>query len=234
MIKKPFIININKEIIDGFILSNNEPSVAPDFVFLHGGGNASFKGRVYEIAPPILKNNRNILSFDFSGHGESTGILKEGSLKKRVNESQEIIERYAAKTPLTICGASMSGYIAIKMLEFFNVNTLILMCPALYDGKAYDVQFNQGFTEIIRQHESWRNTDVISALESFTGRLLIIMGDKDEVIPSGVIELIMKHTKQASRKEIYTIAGSPHKINDWIVNYPEELMKMQQKVFEYL
>ena len=128
----------------------------------------------------------------------------------------------------------MGGYIAIKMLKLYHVETLILVCPALYDAKASDVRFDLGFTEIIRSPESWRNTDVLKTLEAYTGNLLVVMGENDEVIPPGVIELIMRHTPHARKKELYSIPDCPHKIHQWIVDYPNELSKLQQKIWSYL
>ena len=120
------------------------------------------------------------------------------------------------------------------MLEVYSVDTLILFCPALYDGRAYDVQFDQGFSEIIRQHESWRNTDVIKTLEAFTGNLLLVLGEKDTVIPAGVIDIIDRHTPNVRKKELYTIADCPHKIALWMMDRPEERARLQDKILEFM
>jgi uncharacterized protein len=234
MIENAFYLAVEQEIITGLIMQDGMSKLLPDFIFLHGGGETSYKERVYDIAEPIIKNNHNILSIDFSGHGTSTGELKKGSLKKRVIEAQAAIIAHAATSPLIICGASMGSYIALKMLERFQVDTLILMCPALYDGQAYNVQFDQGFTEILRRPESWQNTDVLDTLRAFTGKLLIIIGDKDEVIPAGIIELILQNSVNVQKKELYIIPQCPHKINVWLADNPQELRNMRQKIDEFL
>ena len=77
-----------------------------------------------------------------------------------------------------------------------------------------------GFTEIIRSHESWRNTDVLSYLDNFTGNLLLFIGDEDKVIPSGVINLIDKHSNKAKKKENIKLKGCPHAIHDWLMKNP--------------
>ena len=198
MLKYHFTFPVGQEKLAGTIIAADESTTPPQFVFIHGGGTAAYKEKVYDFAEPILRAGLNILTFDLSGHGQSTGELKKSSLK-RVIESQALIDHFA-KQPLTICGESMGGYIAIKMLELYHVETLILVCPALYDAKASDVRFDLGFTEIIRSPESWRNTDVLKTLEAYTGNLLVVMGENDEVIPPGVIELIMRHTPHARKK----------------------------------
>lgn len=227
-----FSLPVNKEIIDGAILSKGESNNPPRFIFLHGG--AGNKERFYDVAPPIVGGGVNVLSFDFSGHGKSTGDLKQSSLKKRVEEAKAIINKFAEKDNLVVCGASMGGYIAIKMLESHPVKTLILFCPALYDQVAYDLPFGSGFTEAIRRQDSWRNTDALDLLETFTGNLFVVMGNRDEVIPEGVINLIMQYASNASRKELHLIPDCPHKIFDWLKTNQDELIKLQNKIQAFI
>lgn len=233
MIKNSFTFNADDEVIAGTILSNENSVIPPKFIFLHGAG-AGIKERIYGIAPSIIDVGTSILTIDFSGHGESTGDLKKSSLEKRVNEAKHAINKFASKESLTVCGVSMGGYVAIKLLEFYKIDTLILFCPAIYDKKAYNIRFDAGFTEVIRTPESWRNTDILPLLEAFTGKLLIVIGDKDEVIPQEVIELIVNNANQTNKKEVYIIPGCPHRINTWVLDHEKELIKLQKKVVEYL
>lgn len=233
MIKNFFNVEVGNEVISGVILSNDNILIKPKFVFLHGAG-IGVKEMIYNVSAPILNSGSNILSIDFSGHGESSGELKKSSLQKRVIEAKASIDKFSPNGPLIVCGASMGGYIAIRMLELYEIETLILFCPALYGAKAYAVPFDCGFSEIIRSPNSWQNTDVLGLLENFSGKLLIIMGENDEVIPPGVIELINKHTPKAIKKEIYIIPNCPHRVNVWLNDQLQELSKLQSKFLEYL
>ncbi len=234
MIKKHITLYVGKETIAGIIIEAPNSPHAPQCVSFHGAGASVKEMLLNVIAEPMSDQGLNILTIDFSGHGSSTGILTQGSLKKRVLEAQAAINGYAITQKLVVCGASMGGYIAIKMLESYPIDTLILFCPALYDGNAFEVQFDQGFTDIIRKQESWRNTDVAKALEAFTGNLLIVMGENDIVIPAGVIEIIDRCTPNARKKEIYTIPECPHKIDLWLLDHPDELKKLQDKILEFI
>jgi pimeloyl-ACP methyl ester carboxylesterase len=180
-----------QETISGAILSANKEPAKPRFVFLHGAGKG-VKERIYDLAEVIIKSGRDMLAIDFSGHGASSGELKKSSLEKRVKEARSAIDQFTSREALTICGSSMGGYIALKMLRFYEVENLILFCPALYDKKAYSVKFDEGFSEIIRASKSWENTDALSDLKEFSGKLLLVMGDQDEVIPDEVIDLIFE------------------------------------------
>ena len=232
--KTPFRIRVIGEEIAGYTVKNANSSGNGSFVFLHGGGPTSFKERVGDVQDVILKKGLPIVTFDFNGHGESSGVLSQGSLKKRFTIARAIIDNFCDNKSLTLCGVSMGGYVALKLLPFYSVEKLILISPALYDRKAYEIPFNEGFTEIIRQPLSWLNTDVLDTLESFTGKLLIIIGEKDELIPPGVIDLIMTHSVHATRKELYTVPSCPHKIQSWFESNPQELKEMQQKLSDFL
>lgn len=234
MIKKSFSMSISQETIVGTIFYKNNANTPPQFVFLHGAGSG-VKERVLSIAEPIIDHNINILAFDFSGHGESSGELKKGSLEKRVNEAKSVIHQFCSEEkPLVVCGSSMGGFIAIKLLEFFNISTLILFCPALYAKKAYTIPFDSGFTDVIRVSESWRQTDVFPLLENFTGRILIVMGEKDQIIPPGVIELINSHTPNARQKELYVISNCPHSITAWVSTQEFEQKKLHNKILSFI
>lgn len=233
IITNPVSLTVQNENLMGAIYSNSVPEDAPNFVFLHGAG-LSTKEKILTMAKPAIESGIDIFAFDFSGHGESTGELKKSSLSKRVNEANKMVEQFASQKPLTLCGASMGGFIAIKMLELCEVDKLILLCPALYDAKAYQIPFDEGFTEIIRAPMSWRNTDALAILENFSGKLLVIIGEQDEVIPKGVIDLLIQHTPKVRQREIYKIPNCPHQITAWLADNEAELKRTQNKIVDFL
>lgn len=233
MIKKPLTFKVEDEVIASTIYSKDNDTIVPKFIFLHGGG-VSTKESVENIASPIINMGMSILSFDFSGQGESTGELKKSSLQKRTIEATAIINQFSSKQPLIVCGASMGGYVAIKMLESYQIDTLILLCPALYDKKAYDVRFDSGFTDIIRKPNSWRESDALRLLEKFTGKLLIVMGDRDEVIPSDVIKLMYNHAPNAKKREIHIIPDCAHQMFAWVNSHESDLIKLEEKIAKYI
>ena len=185
------------------------------------------------FAKPVVEQGSSIGAFDHSGHGESTGEEKKSSLEKRVREACAVIDGFAGDSLRTVCGSSMGGYVAIKMLEKYPLQNLILYCPAVYDKAAYSVPFDSGFTEIIRQPESWKNTDAVGILENFHGNLLVIIGSEDITIPKGVIELINNHASNTKRKEILIVPGAPHAIHSWLGDRPQEAAKVANKVAEF-
>lgn len=225
-------IQVGEENIAGVILRNN-PEMKPNFVFFHGGGSSS-KDRVFAFSDALIENDFSIMAIDFSGHGESTGLLKEASLEKRVNQAKAVVEGYADLENLTVCGASMGGEIALRMLKEFSVKNLILFCPAIYNQDAFKINFGYGFTELIRQPESWRSSLSLGLLQKFTGNLLIIIGEDDEVIPKEVIDLLDNNSFTSKKKEIIRIPNCPHKILSWLKQHPEIALDVANKIKDFI
>ncbi len=125
---------------------NDKPSI----LFLHGGGQAD-KYRTLYLAEKLSEKNINSLAFDHSGSGESSGKMSNSSLKKRFEESEKALS-FCSNSELTVCGSSMGAYVALKTLELdLNIKNLILFCPAVYDRKAFEINFDDDFTNIIRK-----------------------------------------------------------------------------------
>lgn len=221
------------EKIAGFVLEHGpEQKTKPTFMFLHGAGTGN-KERVLSFSDFLVENGVSILAIDFSGHGESSGTLKESSLAKRVNEAKTAIELFTPQSGLTICGSSMGGYVGLKMLEYFDVKNLILLAPAIYNRRALNVRFDSGFTEIIREPESWKDSDALELLEKFTGNLLIVIGQNDQIIPAGVVPLLDQYSQQVTKKEIIFIPDCGHAVHSWICENPKAAQPIKQKILEY-
>jgi pimeloyl-ACP methyl ester carboxylesterase len=229
--QKSFSFNFDGSNHDAIIIGKDH-SILPTFVLIHGGGAGS-KERIHTYSDFLAEKEITMLAFDQSGAGKDKDNIKQSSLEKRTKESIYAIENFASKEPLVICGSSMGGEIALRMLEFFSIKSLVLFCPAIYNEKAFHVKFGEGFTEIIREPNNWTQSAALPLLEKFEGKLLIIIGELDTVIPAGVIEALDQHSPNVSQKEIYRIPGCSHRYQEWLAEHPQELRKVAQKVVEY-
>ena len=185
-------------------------------LMLHGASLASSRKRYFNVREDLLKYGQPSVAFDFFGHGETGGELKSSSLIDRIEQASNFLNTEYLKSPYNIVGSSMSGYVAIKLSERYPVNNLVLIVPAVYHKKAINLEFNNGFSDLIRQDKSWDETDAWGILENFKGKLLIISAQNDKVIPAEVINKIFSSAKKASKKEIVEIKGSGHSILDFI------------------
>ncbi len=198
---------VGKEHLTGVKIAKDLSKPA-DFAYFHGAATGNWS-RLMAFAKPIVDQESSIVAFDHSGHGTSTGEEKKASLEKYSNEARAIIDAYANGKPLTVCGSSMGGYTAIKMLRHYDIQNLILMCPGIYDRRAFNVQFDSGFTEILRTPE------------------------EDATIPKGVIQLINDSASQTKRKEIVIVPGAPHAIQAWMIQNPDKAAEIAGKMAEF-
>ena len=204
-----------------------------DFCYIPGATATASK--VHDISGPLLNAGIRIISFNQSGTGDDEPNRHKSSLARREHEARNAFTMFADHTkPLTVCGASMGGHNAAHMLEHFKVESLILLYAAMYNRNAFNLKFGSGFTECIRQFESWRDSEILDLLERFEGRLLIVHGQKDEVVPMDVVNLFDQYSSRTSEKEIIIIPDCPHRIFPWLkANDPKMHDYVLQKIVEY-
>jgi pimeloyl-ACP methyl ester carboxylesterase len=205
----------------------------PTLLFLHGAGTSSGE-RVSYLTALLARVGRSSVAIDFSGHGESTGTLPSSSLNKRTQEAKALLTLFTDEQPIGICGSSMGAHVAIRMLEFSPSENLFLFCPAVYSSAAYDVQFDQGFSKIIREPGSWLQSETFSILKNYEGRVLIFMGERDEVVPSALPGMLIDSAERAKRKELVIIPSADHKLHAWLQHHPSDAQSVVEKMADYL
>ena len=203
-------------------------------VFLHGGGPSSKENTEY-LVPLFMKNHKYCVRFDFPGQGESSGIIGNSSLNNRYEETKNIIKHFNINNkPLTIVGTSMSGHIACKLVNELTIDNLILFCPAAYSTEAWNIEFNKGFTDIIRQNKSYEHNNIHELLEKYPGKILLILAENDEIIPNEVIHLYKKEVELRKGSKTYTIRNCPHPIHKWILKNEIERKALLQEIDRFL
>lgn len=200
----------------------------PRLLVLHGSG-ASNRKRYNYLRELLATRGIASVAFDFVGHGETGGELKESSLHDQTKQAQAVIKKLNLDE-INILGSSMGAYNAIKLTELFPVKSLILSVPAVYDKDAYDLKFDSSFTDVIRRRV---NTDAWDILSNFKGNLLIYYSGKDEVVPAEITEKIYSSAVQAN-KDIIKFPDADHKINPYLQAHPEDLEKVVSKIIEFV
>jgi hypothetical protein len=194
----------------------------PQVLVLHGAGN-SYRGRFQVLREDLAERGISSAAFDFIGHGDTGGDLKSSSLESRTRQACRVIESLNFRQPLAVIAASMSAYSAVKLLEFYDISSLVLLVPAMYTARAYPVPFNNGFTSLIRQPQSWRDSDAWQVLADYRGRLLIVAAENDRVIPRDVIDRIYGSAVNAAERVLYIAPNTSHFVfTDLRANNPHE------------
>jgi esterase/lipase len=221
--RQVFQIDFDTRLLIGDIISHNSP---PQVLILHGAGNAARKNcRLFR--EQLMLHGISSAAFDFVGHGDTGGELKRTSLISRTRQACRVINSVGIQQPLSVIAASMGAYTAVKLLEHYQVKNMILLVPAMYDSKAYHVPFDKGFTEIIRQPESWTESDAWQILSEYKGHLFIIAAENDNVIPLGVVNRIYNTAVNAEERLLFLAPRASHAVfTDLRVINPEVFCKV--------
>jgi pimeloyl-ACP methyl ester carboxylesterase len=215
-----FRIPFDGHILVGDIMAGE---ALPRLLVLHGAGR-SCRERFRDLREHFWARGIGSVAFDCIGHGDTGGDLKTSSLKSRTEQACAVIGAAGLTRPFSVLAASMGGYTAVTLLQRYDIANLVLIGPAMYAAEAYPVPFNGGFTEIIRRPKSWEASDAWNILSGFAGRLLVVAGERDTVIPPGVIRRIYESAANATERAVYVAPGASHLIiTDLRAKDPERL-----------
>lgn len=177
-------------------------------IVLHGAGKSS-RAVFTRLRHALNANNIPSVSFDFVGHGETGGEILDSSLSGRTEQAAAVI-KHTCIEPITLIAASMSGYTAIKLTELFSVRNLILLVPAVYTKRAYDLNFGPEFSASIRAADSWRESDAFEILSRFRGNLVVVAAEFDDIIPRAIVEHIHSSAINTMTRMLHVVPGSTH------------------------
>lgn len=197
-------------------------------VLLHGAGNGS-KERLLPLLSEFAAHGCHALAFDFSGHGESTGLLPELSLRRRFEQAVSVIDAHArVDGPLVLVGFSMSGQTVADLVRHYGdrVAALGLCAPAVYAAQAWDVPFGAGdgrFSEIIRRPGSWRESPALDVLRGYEGRAVLAVPGTDEVIPPAVTEAVSAALVRRAQFTHWELPEAEHRLGLWFRDHPGDV-----------
>jgi pimeloyl-ACP methyl ester carboxylesterase len=190
-------------------------------VLLHGAGTSG-KDRLLPLLAEFVGRGCHGLAFDFSGHGDSTGALRELSLRRRFEQAVAVIDaRVPAGSPLVLVGFSMSGQTVADLVRHYGdrVAALGLCAPAVYAGEAWDMPFGTGqgrFSEIIRTPDSWRTAPALDALRTYEGRSVLVVPGTDAVIPPAVTEAVQDALTARAQYTRLELPAADHALGSWL------------------
>ena len=94
----------------------DRPGISPGVVWL-GGYRSDMRGNKAErLAAVTAAEGRAMLRHDYSGHGESGGDFRKGTISRWLEESLAVFRRFA-KGPQILVGSSMGAWIALRMTQ---------------------------------------------------------------------------------------------------------------------
>ncbi|RZU44117.1 hypothetical protein EV284_1576 [Streptomyces sp. BK022] len=183
---------------------------APDVIHLHGLGPTATRHAIRYLLDDLAAHGHSSVTFEFSGNGDSTGVMTEATLRRRKEESLAAAELLGDERRPVLIGTSMGSHLASWSVPQLKPRALVLFCPAAYPADAADQTFGEG-----TRPGNHADSPAFAGLEEFDGDLLIIGAGKDQVVPADTIDGYLEHaTKARSRRVIWL--DCDHFIHRWL------------------
>ena len=111
-----FLTNNNQKIHYKFINKKSPITI----IFLHGLMSDIKSKKAKHLQKFSDKNKINLLLFEYSGHGRSSGKFVDFSIKNWIEDSRAITEKIAKKNRIVLIGSSMGAWIGIHLIKYFH------------------------------------------------------------------------------------------------------------------
>lgn len=183
---------------------------APDVVHLHGLGATASRHGVRYLLDDLAAHGHASLTFEFSGNGDSTGVMAQATLRRRQEESLAAAGLLGdARRPVLI-GTSMGGHLASWAVPRLRPRALVLFCPAAYPADAVDDAFGDG-----TRPGNHADSPAFAGIGEFDGDLLIIGARKDQVVPAATVDGYLAHATRARSRRVIWL-DCDHFIHRWL------------------
>lgn len=178
-------------------------------LLLHGGKSSS--DQIFPLRLDLAERGIGTLAVDHLGHGRTGGAVEMSSLQGRCEEALEAIRAVDPSCLLGSVSISMGGYVSVKLSSMIQLKALVLIAPAMYDHKAFSEPFDDRFSKVVRRDRSWEHSDAWVILENFSGKVTVIAGKEDEVIPAEVFSKCHSFGPR-DRRELVMLDGVGHTV----------------------
>ncbi|HEY3606278.1 MAG TPA: alpha/beta fold hydrolase [Pseudonocardiaceae bacterium] len=197
---------------------------------LHGLGATSTRGRIRYLLDDLAAAGHGSVTFEFSGNGDSTGMLTESTLRGRRLETLAAAEWLVGEAPRVLLGTSMGAHLAATTVPELRPRGLVLFCPAAYPAGAADLRFDGSLSA----PNNYPDSPAYAGIREFDGDLLIVATRGDQVIPPAVIDGYLDNARNAKSTEVIWIDDCDHLVHRWLPDQPAPRAEITQAVLRLL
>lgn len=167
---------------------------APGIVWLGGYRSDMLGTKAEELDRWAAANGHACLRHDYSGHGESGGAFRDGTISRWLAESLAVFDAYA-EGPQVLVGSSMGAWIALRMVEELNaagkgdsVAGLLLIAPAPdFTIELMEPQFSDAQKAALERDGYFEEPSEYGPEPNIYTRALIEDGRRNQVM-KGIVE----------------------------------------------
>ena len=214
-LEKPIEIKVDREHLAGTLV--RPATLVPGVLLVHGWGGT--QDQYLARAKQIAGLGCVCLTLDLRGHGGSDNrqdtVTREDNLR-------DVIAAYdvLAKQPevdqgaMAVIGSSYGGYLAAILTSLRPVRWLGLRVPALYKDEHWDLPKQQlkkyGLAAYRRGFVSPDKNRALGACSTFTGDVLLVESEHDDIIPHPVFANYRAAFKNVRSLTYRLVEGADH------------------------
>lgn len=205
----------------------------PGVIFFHG--MTTSEKRYISIAEKLSKLGICVMTFSLRGHGNSEGSFNNLKFPNGVQDGLNAYDflvkhSFVDKNKIGLCGSSVGGAIVAIISKQRKVKSLILKAPAIYTKKMMAMTYDHLMkieNRVFKEIKNPSDTPAIKAISQFRGNLLVILSEKDNIIPIKKQEQYLINAKKVSRKKKVIIKGANHSLSKkkWKEEFVEKMTK---------
>jgi len=219
--------NTKNQRMAGYLNSPSSPGSQnlPGILVCHGMLSNKDSRKHQQIAERLAARGFLVLRFDFSFVGESEGKLEEMTFTGEVEDLQSAVSFMRTHTngPLGLVGSSMgSAVAAIYAAKDPQISAMVLMAslarPGDYSPKTEAIYREQGFIDTplgqigLGLLDDAKQQDVLGSIAKTKASVLLIHGEKDELIP--VWEAMDLFHAAGGYRAIHIIGNADHRFSE--------------------
>jgi hypothetical protein len=188
----------------------------PGVVFYHGRGSS--RKNYLPMAESLAQKGIMALAFDFRGCGESDGEFKNQSHEMGIEDAKAALEflteQKVDKERIGIQGTSFGGYVTGMLLNDLNfIKSVVLRVPAAYSDQTLSVKAGVEDTYFAKR-ENWINSSAYLGLEKFSGALLVIESEKDELLAKEEVEKYYNMATATLKRKLFIQKNAGHNLSN--------------------
>jgi uncharacterized protein len=192
----------------------------PGVIFFHGL-TSSEKGYI-SFAEKLAEHGIVSLTLNVRGHGESEGDFDKLTVNDVILDglnAYDFFAKYDFIDPdrIGLLGKSVGGAIVSSVSAQRKVKSVLLSMPAAYTDEMMRMPFNKiqpNVYAIFQNMENIGDTKACQAIAQYEGNLLIVIGEKDDIVPLDVTSEYFNIANKAQRKEKVIIKDSLHVLDE--------------------
>jgi len=194
----------------------------PGVLFVHGWGGS--QSQDLARAKEVAGLGSICLAFDLRGHEPQS---KTFHTVTRADNLADLVAAYdwLAQRPgvdidsIAVVGVSYGGYLAALLTELRAVRWLALRSPALYKDEQWrtpklELHVDADLPAYRRRRIAWQDNRALRACAAYTGDVLIVEAEHDEVVPHPVIENYVAAFSRSKSMTSRRITGAHHAFAD--------------------